>query len=180
VTHDQEEAMTLADRMAVMHRGVVMQIGGPLDIYRRPANRFVAGFFGSPTMNFVDGKIERVDGKTGGTWFVATDDVRVAIPERDVEAIESRVGERATMGIRPEHVEVSAGADRSSSIQMRVSLVEQLGDRVIVHGVTKSGVRMVGRAAPTMDVRIGEGVAARIEANQLHLFEADGSGTRLC
>ena len=116
VTHDQVEAMTMADRIVVMHGGVVQQIGAPLDLYDRPANSFVAGFLGSPGMNFLEAKISRKgDVVTGVLSDGQSLPVEAALPVADDEPV--------MIGLRPEHLSLSDGA----GLKGKVDLVEQLG-----------------------------------------------------
>ena len=103
VTHDQVEAMTMADQIVVLREGVVEQAGSPIELYARPANRFVAGFLGAPQMNFVEAKVDRRNGDFGLTLG---DGVSVALPGRDVSLPD---GAPVTAGIRPEHAEIGSG-----------------------------------------------------------------------
>lgn len=165
VTHDQEEAMSLGDVVVVMSEGVVQQAGPPLEVYRRPANRFVAGFVGSPAMNFLEGRVERGEFVSKG--------VRLALPEA------WGAGERqAVLGVRPGSIRPvgSAGAV-GPVVRMRVEVVEPLGEVSDVVGILDGGQRVVSRAAG--EVRVGEEAAFAWDLAQGHLFEAGGEGTRL-
>src|SRR5262249_17962286 len=125
VTHDQEEAMTLGDRLVVMKDGVVQQVGAPLEIYHRPANRFVAGFLGTPPMNFFEGRLVR-DG--GRVWFDEGTG-RLALPPFVADALSPRVGEEIVLGIRPQAVSLDRAAAREgNTLPAKVVLVEPLGD----------------------------------------------------
>ena len=115
VTHDQIEAMTMADRMVIMNEGQVEQIGAPLEVYDRPVNRFVAGFIGSPAMNFLEGTVQ------GGAVETATG---VMLPLPESRGIEN--GRRVTYGVRPEHLALGSG---TSGIAVEVSVVEPTGPR---------------------------------------------------
>ncbi|TYC51445.1 sn-glycerol-3-phosphate ABC transporter ATP-binding protein UgpC [Rhodobacterales bacterium] len=163
VTHDQIEAMTLADRIVAMHAGVVQQIGSPLDLYDRPANLFVAGFIGSPGMNFLEGTYHSGDGKA---------DIRLsdgtAIPIRPREGL--RDGYAATLGIRPEHVELK----EDGSWQADVELVEPTGLGIIlhlsIHGQSFkifTADRAVLSPPPSLQVNFPE--------EHLHVFDEDGN-----
>src|SRR4051812_44126113 len=111
VTHDQEEAMTLGDRIVVMKDGYIQQVGAPLDIYHHPKNRFVAGFLGTPPMNFLEGKLVR-DG--GRLWFEGGDG-RVAIPTPAAESLAARAGEEIVLGIRPQALSLDRTAAREGN-----------------------------------------------------------------
>jgi ABC-type sugar transport system ATPase subunit len=154
VTHDQAEAMTMADRIVVMHGGVVQQVGPPLALYNEPVNRFVAGFFGVPAMNFVEGEL--ADGH-----FTAG-------PLRVRAGVRGPAG-RVTLGVRPEHVRVTSGDEGWAST---VSLLEPLGDETLVfldHGGSASLVAKVNA-----EERIATGDRRRFTFNPERLLFFDG------
>ncbi len=153
VTHDQVEAMTLANRMIVINAGVVEQVGVPLEVYDNPASLFVAGFIGSPSMNFLPGR-RSGDGVDVGDGLV------VPLPP----AVREKAGEQVTVGIRPEHL--VAGAAGSGAFRLRVDTVEALGADSLLHGAFNSTmliVRIEGHATPpagtTLDIQIMPGKA---------------------
>jgi multiple sugar transport system ATP-binding protein len=121
VTHDQIEAMTMADRIVVMHDGVVEQIGEPLDLYDKPLNLFVAGFIGSPAMNFIDATIKR----NGGMSAVAQDGTQLPLPA----TAGGRDGQQVVYGIRPEHLDL---ADGVGGLPAEVVVVEPTGAEILV------------------------------------------------
>jgi len=166
VTHDQEEAMTLGDRLVVMKDGVVQQCGPPVELYDLPANRFVASFIGSPEMNFLDGVIE--DGST----FVC-DGLRLALPGDRWPSLST--GEPVTLGIRPEHMEQAAEHDAMFTGEAEV--VEQLGDRTDVILVS-SDRRVTGRISTDSDLREGDSTSLRADLSRAHLFRRDGDGAQ--
>jgi multiple sugar transport system ATP-binding protein len=127
VTHDQVEAMTMADRIVVLNAGNVEQFGSPLELYKRPANRFVAGFIGSPGMNFMEGKVEQV----GGEWVFTTADLSIPLSRYRFQPSGPRAG-NAVLGIRPEHVGMNIGTDWPVSRQTRVDVVEPMGADTLV------------------------------------------------
>ena len=164
VTHDQVEAMTMADRIAVLKDGRLEQFGKPLDLYNRPANLFVAGFIGSPRMNFVGGKIAdvRADGVTvaldgGGT---------VALPRK---ADAAAVGTAVKLGIRPEHIRP---VDDGGDVRLSVTLTEQLGGESYLHGTLPSGEAMSVRMPGQTKVNRGDSVGLVLgEPGLRHLFD---------
>ncbi len=128
VTHDQAEAMTLADRVAVMDRGVVQQTDRPLAVYERPVNRFVAGFVGWPPMNFAEGQLLPKDGRlcfVGDNWCLP-------LPPRKVECWQNQAGRAVTLGIRPEDIELAPPRPGGAMLPMQVLLVEPLGHSCLV------------------------------------------------
>ena len=162
VTHDQVEAMTLADRIVVMSAGVVQQIGAPTDIYDRPVNRFVAGFFGTPTMNFVDAVISQGGDHEGDSECVAAiGDARVTLP---VGATPGAV----TLGIRPEHVRVDASF-AAGGLAGTVAAREVLGAEAILHVTTASG-ELRARVEASHPARSGDAVALQLTASAVHVF----------
>ena len=140
VTHDQEEAITLGDRVVVMKDGLVQQCDEPLDIYHRPTNRFVAGFVGTPPMNFFEGRL--VD-ENGRLWF-DEGTAKLAVPAWAEPALADRVGSRVVMGVRPQGIsDVPRGDASDNVLAMRVGVVEVLGEKIDVHLSTASHARIV-------------------------------------
>jgi multiple sugar transport system ATP-binding protein len=167
VTHDQVEAMTLADRIVVMREGVVEQVGTPTDLYERPTNRFVAGFIGSPQMNFLDGEVVD-DGGSGRALELASGE-RVALPADG----STPVGAPLTLGVRPEHWR--SGGDQGG-LSLRADFIERLGSSVNIH------LRQAAADVPALiwhhvepaRVREGETVRLTPDPAHLHLFAVDG------
>src|SRR5512137_2424259 len=132
VTHDQVEAMTMADRIFIMSKGLLQQSGAPMEVYSRPANRFVAGFIGSPAMNFVDATVVVAD----GTLFVDADGFRVKAPESFRPRLEPYAGLRVAFGVRPEDISAhdpAAPADAGNTVMARADVVETLGSEIFAH-----------------------------------------------
>ena len=165
VTHDQIEAMTMADRIVVMRDGVVEQIGEPLDLYDAPQNLFVAGFIGSPAMNFLDGRIVRDE----GAWLELGDGGgRLRIPQNETLA----EGRDVTLGIRPEHLRAGDGG-----VEAEIVVVEQTGAEVQVFA--KLGRQNVLAALrERLLLRPGDPVSLMPDPNQIHLFD-QATGQRL-
>ena len=168
VTHDQVEAMTLADRIVVMHAGRVEQVGAPLDLYERPANRFVAGFIGSPKMNFLAATLAG-----NGSEARLADGAIVALPSLGA------TGGDAILGIRPEHLHPVASGT-TGAIAGRISFVENLGSDTFafVASAAKDEPILV-RLPPERRVVAGETIALRPNPARIHLFAADDHGRAL-
>jgi multiple sugar transport system ATP-binding protein len=161
VTHDQIEAMTMADRIVVMHDGVIEQIGSPLDLYDRPANLFVAGFIGSPAMNMIDGKIT-------GNNFVADDGTKIAL-DRGAGNSESRP---VTLGVRPEHFQLDP-----NGMPAEILTVEPTGSETQV--VARfAGQEIMGAFRERIDAHPGSVLKLKPQAGTAHLFDAT-SGQRI-
>ncbi|NOT01223.1 MAG: ABC transporter ATP-binding protein [Phycisphaerales bacterium] len=176
VTHDQDEAMALGDRVAVMKDGRLQQVGRPQDVYERPANRFVAGFVGEPAMNFIGGTLA---GGAGGLRFVSADG-QVGLGAEWANPGDVRVGERVVLGIRPEAVGLTATAEPGETGFIgAVTLVVRLGDRTDVHTRTGGGVEVVVRVTGGCDWREGDRVALSVDRARVLLFEASDEGARL-
>ncbi len=178
VTHDQEEAMTMADQLIVMKDGEVQQSGTPLELYDKPANRFVASFLGNPPMNFIEG---RISGEDSGLWFEGPFG-RWRLPvELAAKALPLK-GDAAQVGIRPEHIRLGADslgvdefeASRSggglATMDLKVSLVEPLGNCLHVHVDDGATVRLVARIPTGANVKVGERVRAVVNLQRVHVF----------
>ncbi|CAM5772604.1 ABC transporter ATP-binding protein [Labrys miyagiensis] len=172
VTHDQIEALTLADRIAVMKGGVIQQLAGPLEIYHRPANQFVAGFIGSPSMNFIEGRVAH---SPDGAWrFEAAGESIDLAPY----AFAAQPGEcRAVFGIRPEHIEIGAGPTGTHSTRGNVTIVEPMGADTVLW-TTLSGAPATIRVDGDNTVRSGAEIAFHFDVARASLFDAE-TGVRL-
>jgi ABC-type sugar transport system ATPase subunit len=166
VTHDQEEAMTLADRIVVMRAGRIEQVGSPMDIYSDPVNYFVADFFGSPSMNLIAGEIVQAD---GATRFRAPR-FDIALPER----LRAAPAGAATLGIRPEHIGVRLGGEGDFALPVR--LVEPLGKDTLLYfdDGTERAFVAVSEGLDMAGVKTGARVALSLEPHRLFLFHPDG------
>jgi ABC-type sugar transport system ATPase subunit len=165
VTHDQVEAMTMADRVVVMRGGLIQQIGPPDEVYRRPANRFVASFVGSPPMNILDGRIETADGRRR---FVGP--VTVAVP--DLAAM-SAVDGPASIGIRPEELLLTS-AEMDGSFPAVIDLVEPVGADIFLSAAIGGGVVLTIRVDAETRVAEGETVQVRVAPGATRLFDSAG------
>jgi len=169
VTHDQVEAMTLAQRMLVMNAGRTEQIGAPLEVYSKPASTFVAGFIGSPPMNLIAGRIS-----DNGRTLASDGDVQVRLPEPRP----SLDGRNVLLGVRPEHLESCAPTD--AALQPDIDFIELLGSDSLVYGhlgADKRGARVAARLHTSIVAREGH-LPLRFGAEQMHLFDPD-SGKRI-
>ncbi len=168
VTHDQAEALTLADRIVVMKAGVVQQIGGPDDIYEHPANMFVAGFLGNPAINFIEGQIERDEGS--GLIF-ARGGLRLALPADAARRLGTQAGRPVTLGLRAEDV-----ADAPDSPQARHTLAGRIlsvlpigSDQFLELEV--EGCKVFIRVAKSARAQVGELARLRVNLERMHLFD---------
>ncbi|CAN5566799.1 sn-glycerol-3-phosphate ABC transporter ATP-binding protein UgpC [soil metagenome] len=166
VTHDQVEAMTMGDRIVVMRDGHIMQIAPPLTLYNQPANRFVAGFIGSPSMNFLTGHVSRENDR----WlFSAADlvtDIGYGSSNDDLQE-----GRDVVLGIRPEHLTV-ADDDDPDAFELSVDVIEPMGNEIILYARSVSGELIVARIMPQELPSAGEIVRLSITSGTVHLFDA--------
>jgi lactose/L-arabinose transport system ATP-binding protein len=170
VTHDQVEAMTLADRIVVLRDGVVEQQGAPTELYDNPDNMFVAGFIGSPRMNFLAGEVLATKGKTAEVRLADFGQPTLDVPTRSDAA---KVGDIVSVGIRPEHF-VAAG-DAAVVLKARATVVEQLGGISHVHAVGPSGERVTVQQLGHSKMSTGNDVAFGLVAGTCLLFAESGA-----
>ncbi len=167
VTHDQVEAMTLADRIVVMRAGRIEQVGRPLDLYNEPANLFVAGFIGAPRMNLLPGKVKAatpsavtVAGPGGLDLTVAADGSKL------------KPGDDATVGVRPHDMAIGEG--KGAGVEVKVTLVEALGPETVAHGLTAEGQKLVAVLSGQRHDAGGDAVKMTFDAARAHLFDGEG------
>ena len=160
VTHDQVEAMTMANRIVVLRDGRIEQVGTPLDLYNRPANRFVAGFIGSPRMNFLSASVAEARGN-------AITVTLQGLPAISAPVSGVNIGENVTLGIRPENL-----LPAEEGWPLEVDLVEQLGGISYIHGRLPSGDRLVVSASGQTRLRSGETIRISAQVEALHVFSS--------
>ncbi len=178
VTHDQVEAMTMADRIVILHNGIIQQNDTPAVIYARPANVFVAGFIGSPPMNFMTVNIT----SQGLELPAKTDSGKHMLPVNlKEEFIGISAGDsKAVLGVRPEHIIVDPSKEKDVpcvNVPCTVDLLEPMGSETYLY-LVHNGHNLVARTSPTFEARVGQQVTARFPIHQLHLFR-DGDTTRV-
>ncbi|WP_286220031.1 maltose/maltodextrin ABC transporter ATP-binding protein MalK [Marinobacter apostichopi] len=169
VTHDQVEAMTMADKIVALDNGAIAQVGKPMELYHYPATRFVAGFIGSPKMNFIDCVVEAASSQS--VTVVLAGDHRLELP---VNGGNLSVGEQVTLGIRPEHLQENQEADMY--VQGEVHVVERLGYQTLVHLELDNieGVQTM-RTDGSNPIQEGAAMTLGLNGNKCHLFRADGA-----
>ncbi|WP_435388369.1 ABC transporter ATP-binding protein [Laspinema olomoucense] len=167
VTHDQTEAMTMGDRIAVMNAGQIQQIAAPLELYHRPANLFVAEFIGSPPMNFIPVQFK-------APLSIAHDSFRFTLPEYWGTALQGYDGRSLILGIRPEHLSVSPAATKN--MKVKVDLVEALGSETYIVGTLQGHdlpKPIQARIEPDWMVHPGEEIWLAIALEKIHLFDRE-------
>jgi multiple sugar transport system ATP-binding protein len=169
VTHDQVEAMTLGDRVMVMKDGLVQQVGEPLDLYNKPVNRFVAGFIGSPAMNFAAVNLTEQD----GALFAVGDSIRLKLPPGRAKRLQSHIGQRVALGIRPEDLRIGSG-NRADGLSFPaiVEVIERLGSQILLD-VKVGAASMVAAVEPAVKAIVREQLHLAFDAERLHFFDDD-------
>jgi len=178
VTHDQEEAMTLGDRIVVMEDGLVQQCGAPLDVYDRPANRFVAGFVGTPPMNFLDGTLV---GDNGSVFF-DEGSFRIRLNDSQARSVGEWVGKEAVLGVRPEAMGMdSAGrfVGAENAVGVKVDVVEPLGEKMDLYVSTPRTGHLVARVDARGDIDSGQEIKLHLDLRKVHVFAPGLNGANL-
>lgn len=165
VTHDQTEAMTLGTRIVVLNHGEIQQIDTPSNLYKKPKNRFVAGFIGSPQMNFIDGKIV----ETGGKWFFETEELRWLVPESKRKAAMAYRDRKVMAGIRPENINLVEGP---SDTIAKITVKELLGAETYLYTET-ANLKLIVRTGPDVDLVVGDQAKLSFDLEKLHLFDLE-------
>jgi multiple sugar transport system ATP-binding protein len=172
VTHDQEEAMTLGDRVVVMRDGVIYQVGTPFEVYEYPANRFVAGFVGTPPMNFLEGRLVR----DGSQLVFDEGDNRLTLCDAHQQRLASFVDQPLIMGVRPEMLHPAKDAKPGTALSVAVDVVEPLGERMDVFVSTKRHGHIVCRIDARTPIDEGGHVNMGVDMQRVHFFEPDSAG----
>ena len=177
VTHDQIEAMTMGDRIVVMKDGWIQQVDTPLNIYNHPANQFVAGFIGSPPMNFFQGRIVR----SGGAVLFDEGRFRVPLRGRAAERMAAHDGQAVAMGVRPENIDERSarpGADPAQVVKATVEVVEMMGSEVYLYASTGQ-TSFTARVDSSCRLHIGDAVEVALDMDRAHFFGGPGEKSLL-
>jgi len=176
VTHDQVEAMTMASRIAVLNKGVLQQVGAPQELYQRPTNVFVAGFIGSPAMNFVEVSVS----KDGDDMYLITEGLHIKVPRKKVPALEQYSGKKVVLGIRPEDIHAPEYLMRNISaapIRAKVDVTELMGNEFYLHMVAGSW-EFLARVDARTEARPGQEIELVFNMDRMHAFDT-GSEARI-
>jgi multiple sugar transport system ATP-binding protein len=170
VTHDQVEAMTMGDRIVIMNNGEIQQVGAPMEVYDHPINVFVAGFIGSPAMNFFQGKLTAQN----SDLFVDFEKFAVKLPKSQANRFGNHVNQRVVFGIRPENISdrEESGEHQQERVPAKVNVVEPLGSEVIVE-LSAGDHTFVGRLDPSTAARPMQEMAVYFDMSRFHLFDAE-------
>jgi multiple sugar transport system ATP-binding protein len=177
VTHDQVEAMTMGTRIVIMKDGEIQQLGRPMQIYRHPRNMFVAGFIGSPAMNFFPARFV----STNSQIFVETEFLRVPVPNRMNSGYQKFIGEEIVFGIRPEDIhsaDYTKEYSEDASIRGKVEVIEPLGPDILLN-ISCGEQNLVARVDPRVETNIGEELRLILNMEHMHAFEMDPPHRRI-
>lgn len=174
VTHDQAEALTLADRIVVMKDGVVQQVGSPDDIYEKPKNTFVASFLGNPPINYIDGTLKL----SGGTAQFIREALALDLPEAIAAKLEGQDGREVRLGIRAEDVDETASGGAGATIHGKVNSVLPVGSDQFL-GFDFYGEELFFRVGKDLSHKVGDDVSLSVDLNRLHLFDRDSGSSLL-
>jgi multiple sugar transport system ATP-binding protein len=171
VTHDQTEAMTMATRIAVINKGILQQVDTPQILYDRPDNLFVAGFIGSPAMNFFPAKLRKDDGRL----VVDNGSFNVAIPAENARPYEAHAGKNVIFGIRPENIHdphFTPPNVHTETVETQVDVTELMGNEIFLHLLTGQNT-FVARVDPRSKMRVGEKAQIAFDMDNIHIFDAE-------
>jgi multiple sugar transport system ATP-binding protein len=168
VTHDQVEAMTMGDRIVVMRNGFIQQVGPPMEVYNQPINQFVAGFIGSPPMNFLEGRLVQ----DNGSLQVDLNGLRLPLPPEKAKQVEAYINKPVVFGIRPEDILPSGETDGKRLVPLRatIEVLEPLGAEIILE-LASSGYTFTARMDPQLRSRMHEEIQIYFDMNRAHLFD---------
>ncbi|MDQ2696996.1 MAG: TOBE domain-containing protein, partial [Pseudomonadota bacterium] len=167
VTHDQVEAMTMADKIVVLQAGIIEQVGSPLDLYHHPRNRFVAGFIGSPNMNFLDTQVQAVQAESVTVGLPGGGAVTVPVKGQGRNA-----GDKVTLGVRPEHLIEGGGGD--GEIAGTVLVVERLGGATLIYVRLEGDQTISAQIDGNSPIRVGDTLRLGVRGETCHIFDAGG------
>ena len=168
VTHDQVEAMTMADKIVVMKTGVIQQIGSPLELYNHPVNRFVAGFIGSPPMNFMNISLK----EEGGKLIADEGESQIEVTGATAELVRPYVGKDLIFGVRPEDLVYQEKGQTPASIKTTVQVVEPLGAEIHLY-VDTSKHSFIARVSPRFEFHVGDDAYFEADMNKVLFFDME-------
>ena len=173
VTHDQAEAMSLGDRISVIRNGEIQQTAAPMEVYERPINRFVAGFFGTPPMNFLTGNIKL---KNDTAYFTIGNDA-IGLPQRLMTVLQDYYDKQMVLGIRPENVSLQQFSGQNDNvISATVNVIEPVGNRMDINLTHSTGQKFISSIDPHTKLQVNNEVKMYIDSGRIHIFEPGETG----
>lgn len=176
VTHDQTEAMTMGDKIVILNNGEVQQIDTPMNLYTKPKNKFVAGFIGSPAMNFLEGKIE----KENSFYFISKNkEIKFDLTKKQSEYLEKYVDQNIVIGIRPEDFHVTESKNENYiSVFSKIDLFEPLGNETYIYFYIE-GKQNIARITSSNDLKIGSEIEFKLDKSKIHFFDSENNSVLL-
>ena len=168
VTHDQIEAMTLGHRIAIIDKGVLQQVGEPEQVYLEPINKFVAGFIGSPAMNFLEGKVMQNE----NSLYFESDTLKYKIPER-YHSLSNYVNKDVILGIRPEHIYLNSDTDEKNNYEVKIGVAEPIGSDTFIYIDFPDQSTMIVKLEGLQKLRVDEEINVTFDEEQIHFFEKE-------
>ena len=168
VTHDQIEAMTLGHRIAIIDKGVLQQVGEPEQVYLEPINKFVAGFIGSPAMNFLEGKVMQNE----NSLYFESDTLKYKIPER-YHSLSNYVNKDVILGIRPEHIYLNSNTDEKNNYEVKIGVAEPIGSDTFIYIDFPDQSTMIVKLEGLQKLRVDEEINVTFDEEQIHFFEKE-------
>jgi multiple sugar transport system ATP-binding protein len=167
VTHDQIEAMTMGDRIVVMKDGLIQQVGAPLDLYFHPVNKFVGGFIGSPTMNFIEARLVALNQKL----YVEADGMMLIVPEEKEGLLQGYINQKVTLGIRPQDLSKASSPVEGETFKALVEIIEPIGNEIYLD-VKAGRDSLIASVDPKTKVNLHEEILLQAHLENIHLFDA--------
>ena len=174
VTHDQTEAMTMGDRIVIMKDGIINQVDTPLNLYNKPVNQFVAGFIGSPAMNFLNGKISE---KNGLMFESNNSEFQFHLTDQQKDYLKNSTGKEITIGIRPEDISVEKSSDKCIELERALDVIEPMGNESFIYFEVEK-VQFIARVKPLQVLKTGSPINLFIDPQKIYLFDKN-SGDHL-
>ncbi len=167
VTHDQTEAMTMGDRIVIMKDGLINQVDTPINLYNKPVNQFVAGFLGSPAMNFLSGKVS----EKNGLMFESNNyEFKFNLTHEQKNYLKNNVGQELTIGIRPEDISAEKNSDKSIELESELDVIEPMGNETFIY-FEIGKTQFIARVKPLNDLKVGKKVKLFIDPNRVYMFD---------
>ena len=173
VTHDQTEAMTMGDRIVIMKDGIINQVDTPLNLYNKPVNQFVAGFIGSPAMNFLSGKIS----ENNGLMFKSNNsEFQFHLIDQQKDHLKNSTGQEITIGIRPEDISVEKISDKSIELERELDVIEPMGNESFIYFEVEK-VQFIARVKPIYGLKVSSKIKLYIDLEKVYMFDKDQGNT---
>lgn len=167
VTHDQTEAMTMGDRIVVMKDGIIQQVDTPYNLFNYPSNIFVAGFIGSPQMNFLEGTLQKQE----NNFFVNMGKNKIFLPASKYKNLNDYLNKKVIIGIRPDNINEAENTTDNNVFSAKVDIVEMIGTHINIY-FEFEGCKIIGKFSPTANIKVGNNILFKLDEERIHLFDS--------